>query len=69
MTKHPFSGTGVAIVTPFLENGDIDQSGIEKLVEHLIDGKVDYLVALGTTGENATLNKGEKQLVFTLVNK
>jgi 4-hydroxy-tetrahydrodipicolinate synthase len=69
MTKHPFTGTGVAIVTPFLENGDIDQSGIEKLVEHLIDGKVDYLVALGTTGENATLNKEEKQLVFTLVNK
>ena len=69
MTKHPFSGTGVAIVTPFLENGDIDQSGIEKLVEHLINGKVDYLVALGTTGENATLNKEEKQLVFTLVNK
>jgi 4-hydroxy-tetrahydrodipicolinate synthase len=69
MTKHPFSGTGVAIVTPFLENGDIDQSGIEQLVEHLINGKVDYLVALGTTGENATLNKEEKQLVFTLVNK
>ena len=69
MTKHPFSGTGVAIVTPFLENGDIDQSGIERLVEHLVNGKVDYLVALGTTGENATLNKEEKQLVFTLVNK
>jgi 4-hydroxy-tetrahydrodipicolinate synthase len=69
MTKHPFSGTGVAIVTPFLENKDIDESGIERLVEHLVNGKVDYLVALGTTGENATLNKEEKQLVFTLVNK
>ena len=69
MTKHPFSGTGVAIVTPFLENGDIDQSGLERLVEHLVNGKVDYLVALGTTGENATLNKEEKQLVFTLVNQ
>ena len=66
---HPFAGTGVAIVTPFLDNGDIDQSGIEQLVEHLVNGKVDYLVALGTTGENATLNKEEKQLVFTLVNK
>jgi 4-hydroxy-tetrahydrodipicolinate synthase len=69
MSMHPFAGTGVAIVTPFLENGDIDQSGIEQLVEHLVNGKVDYLVALGTTGENATLNKEEKQLVFTLVNK
>jgi 4-hydroxy-tetrahydrodipicolinate synthase len=69
MSMHPFAGTGVAIVTPFLENGDIDQSGIEQLVDHLVNGKVDYLVALGTTGENATLNKEEKQLVFTLVNK
>jgi 4-hydroxy-tetrahydrodipicolinate synthase len=69
MSMHPFAGTGVAIVTPFLDNGDIDQSGIEQLVEHLVNGKVDYLVALGTTGENATLNKEEKQLVFTLVNK
>jgi 4-hydroxy-tetrahydrodipicolinate synthase len=69
MSMHPFAGTGVAIVTPFLENGDIDQSGIEQLVEHLVNGKVDYLVALGTTGENATLNREEKQLVFTLVNK
>jgi len=68
MTKHPFSGTGVAIVTPFLENGDIDQAGLEKLVNHLVEGNVDYLVVLGTTGENATLNKEEKQLVFSLVN-
>lgn len=69
MTKHPFAGTGVAIVTPFLENGDIDQAGLQNLVEHLVEGKVDYLVVLGTTGENATLNKAEKQLVFSLVHQ
>jgi len=69
MNNQVFSGTGVAIVTPFLENGDIDQSGLENLIEHLINGKVDYLVVLGTTGENATLDKTEKQKVFSLVNQ
>lgn len=69
MNSKKYSGTGVAIVTPFLDNGDIDQTGLEKLVEHLVAGKVDYLVVLGTTGETATLNKEEKQLVFSLVNQ
>lgn len=50
--KHPFAGTGVAIVTPFLENGDIDTASLEKLVNHMADGGVEYIVALGTTGEN-----------------
>jgi len=69
MNNQVFSGTGVAIVTPFLENGDIDESGLENLIEHLIKGKIDYLVVLGTTGENATLDKKEKQQVFSLVNQ
>lgn len=67
MSKHPFTGTGVAIVTPFLANGAIDQEGLERLVEHLIAGKVDYLVVLGTTGETATLSTEEKQIVLSLV--
>jgi 4-hydroxy-tetrahydrodipicolinate synthase len=69
MDNQVFSGTGVAIVTPFLENGDIDQDGLGNLVEHLIYGNVNYLVVLGTTGENATLDKTEKQQVFSLVNQ
>ena len=64
-----FAGTGVAIVTPFLENGDIDVASLEKLVNHLVQGGVDYMVALGTTGENPTLNKDERQQVYSLVNK
>lgn len=67
MSKHPFTGTGVAIVTPFLANGAIDQEGLQRLVEHLIAGKVDYLVVLGTTGETATLSTEEKQMVLSLV--
>jgi 4-hydroxy-tetrahydrodipicolinate synthase len=66
--KHFLSGTGVAIVTPFLENGDLDRDALKKLVEHLIFGGVDYLVALGTTGETATLSKEEKNEVLKLVN-
>jgi len=68
MKSHPFSGTGVAIVTPFRNNGEIDQESLKKLVSHLIDGGVDYLVVLGTTGESATLSASEKQTVFSLVN-
>ena len=53
-------GTGVALVTPFHKDGSVDFKGLEKLIESLIAGKVDYLVLLGTTGESVTLNKDEK---------
>lgn len=57
----PFGkGTGVAIVTPFKKNGSVDFNALEKVVEHLIKGKVEYIVALGTTGESVTLSKEEK---------
>lgn len=69
MINHPFSGTGVAIVTPFMQNGDLDKTGLKKLITHLTNGKVDYLVVLGTTGENATISKEEKQEIFSLVSE
>jgi 4-hydroxy-tetrahydrodipicolinate synthase len=68
ITKHFLSGTGVAIVTPFLENGEIDTAALEVLVNHLIVGGVDYLVVLGTTGETATVSKEEKNKLLQLVN-
>jgi len=68
MAKHFLSGTGVAIVTPFLENGEIDNTALEVLVNHLIVGGVDYLVVLGTTGETATVSKEEKNKLLQLVN-
>ena len=67
MKKFNFKGTGVAIVTPFTSKGNIDNKGLKKLVNHLINGNVDYIVALGTTGEAATLNKEEKKEVVHLV--
>ena len=57
-------GTGVAAVTPFNINGEIDFTGLEKLINHMIDGGVDYIVSLGTTGETATLSPEEKYKVW-----
>ena len=60
-------GTGVALVTPFLADGTIDFDGLSNLVNHVINGGLDYLVVLGTTGETATLNTEEKDHVLAHV--
>lgn len=62
-----FKGTGVAIVTPFNEDKSIDFDGLTKLVNHLIDGGIEYLVVLGTTGETATLSLSEQKEVLAHV--
>jgi 4-hydroxy-tetrahydrodipicolinate synthase len=59
-----FHGTGVALVTPFNTDGTVDYQGLEKLINHLVDGGINYLVSLGTTGETATLSKDEKKKVW-----
>lgn len=51
---------GVALTTPFLENGDIDYHTLDMHLDYLIDGKADYIVALGTTAETPTLAPDEK---------
>ncbi len=63
------TGTGVAIVTPFLENSEIDFIGLTNLIKHISKGGVDFLVVLGTTGETATLSKEEKQQIINHVVK
>ncbi|MCB9227073.1 MAG: 4-hydroxy-tetrahydrodipicolinate synthase [Chitinophagales bacterium] len=60
-------GTGVALVTPFNEDKSIDFDGLKNVVNHCINGGVDYLVALGTTGETVVLNAKEKQQVLDKV--
>ncbi|WP_318345385.1 4-hydroxy-tetrahydrodipicolinate synthase [Flagellimonas baculiformis] len=60
-------GTGVALVTPFREDSSVDANALQRIVEHNIQGGVDYLVVLGTTGESATLSKADKQLVMDVV--
>ncbi|OYU81838.1 MAG: 4-hydroxy-tetrahydrodipicolinate synthase [Flavobacterium sp. BFFFF1] len=63
----PFFGTGVALVTPFKKDFSVDTEALVKIVNHVIDGGVEYLVVLGTTGEPATLTEGEKELVIDTI--
>lgn len=67
--RESFRGTGIAIVTPFNEDGSIDWTSFEKLIQFWIENKVEYLVVLGTTGESATIHGAEKQEVFSFVRK
>jgi 4-hydroxy-tetrahydrodipicolinate synthase len=60
-------GTGVAIVTPFRKDFSVDFLSLEKLIKHISNNGVDYLVVLGTTGESATLNKDEKKAILNFV--
>lgn len=62
-------GTGIALVTPFLQDKSIDYISLEKLINHCIVGGVEYLVTLGTTGESVVLNKEEKQAVIDFTAK
>jgi 4-hydroxy-tetrahydrodipicolinate synthase len=67
MDNKKFLGTGVAIVTPFRNDGSVDFKSLGKLLEHIIKGGVNYVVALGTTGESVTLSKDEKKAVVNFV--
>ena len=53
-------GTGVALVTPFNNDKSVDYKGLENLLNHVINGGVDFLVLMGTTGESTTLSKTER---------
>lgn len=57
-------GTGVALVTPFKKDKSVDFAGLQKLISFIIDGGVQYLVTLGTTGEAPTLDREEKKQII-----
>jgi len=58
--RQTLRGTGVAVVTPFNQNHSVDFDALGRLIDHLIDSGVNYIVSLGTTGETPTLTKDEK---------
>ena len=62
-----FKGTGVAIVTPFKNDLSIDFSALGRVIKHIIDGGVNYIVALGTTGESVTIAKEEKKAIISYI--
>jgi 4-hydroxy-tetrahydrodipicolinate synthase len=53
--NNPFTGSGVALVTPFNPDDSIDFEALRKLVRLQLDGGTDFLVVQGTTGESPTL--------------
>src|SRR5690606_19810938 len=61
------TGTGIALITPFNENGSIDFPALEKLVDYATKGGVEYLVCLGTTAETPTLTKDEKKEIVSTI--
>ena len=62
--KSIYRGTGVAVFTPFKNDGSIDFPALTKVIEHIIKGKCEYIVVMGTTGESPALSKDEKKQVL-----
>jgi 4-hydroxy-tetrahydrodipicolinate synthase len=58
--RQKLAGTGVALVTPFKSNFDVDLEALGRVIDFVIKGGVEYVVTLGTTGETPTLSKEEK---------
>ncbi len=65
--KTILEGTGVALVTPFHNYGTVDFTSLEKIINHVIDGGVDFVLALGTTSEYPTLTPDEKSAVVNFI--
>jgi len=61
--REKIRGTGVALITPFQSNTGIDYTALEKVIDFVIAGGVEYVVTLGTTGETPTLSKEEKKQI------
>ena len=66
MIQNKIKGVGVALITPF-DNYKVDYPALGRMVDHVIEGGVDYIVALGSTAETATLNIEERQQVYNYI--
>lgn len=67
MIYRRFKGMGVALITPFKEDGSVDYPALIRMVDHLVQNGADFLCVLGTTAETPTLTKEEKQEITRLV--
>ena len=61
MQSESFNGTGVALITPFDNNGNIDYPSLQNLLDYIIDGGINFIAMQGTTGEPSTLTAQERQ--------
>ena len=62
-------GTGVALITPFNEDKTIDYTSLEKLINKVTEGGIDFLVVLGTTGEATSIHDSEKNKLINFIVK
>lgn len=62
-----FHGVAPALITPMFADGQVDFQGLKRLIQHVSDGGVDYLVVHGTTGESATTNKNEQKAILDFI--
>lgn len=67
MSKIFLQGTGTALVTPFQNNGSLDEKSMRELTEWQVQNKIEFLVPCGSTGEGVTLSKSERIRVFEIV--
>ena len=64
-----FTGSGVALITPFTKNNKINYDKIDELIEYHICNNTDFIVVCGTTGESSTLSNTEKKQLISYVCK
>ena len=67
MLRHKLSGVGAAMITPFTSNGQVDYDALARMIDYVIDGGVDYIVALGTTAETPTLYLHERAVIAMFI--
>lgn len=67
MITDKFTGVGVALITPFDSKGSVDFAALAAIIERVIEGGVDYLLALGTTSESPTLTAAERVAVARFI--
>lgn len=67
MIYRRFKGMGVALITPFKEDGSVDYQALIRMVDHLVQNGADFLCVLGTTAETPTLTTEEKKEITRLV--
>ena len=67
MIQHPLAGVGAAMITPFTRDGRVDYEALARMVDHVIEGGVDYIVALGTTAETPTLYMPERAVIAMFI--
>ncbi|MCW1735809.1 4-hydroxy-tetrahydrodipicolinate synthase [Anaerorudis cellulosivorans] len=69
MLRNKFSGMGVALVTPFKKNKEVDFEALQRLIDYQLSNGTDYIVALGTTAETPTLKEKEREEIVRRVVK